>query len=243
MNSTKRAFSSICVLLMISVNNGAQMNAPPGNRRSDSNQNRNANPGNSNQDQNKGADFVSSSEGPKRLSPTGSDSKNRIGLQEAVIILGTLSIIAVFGLKTYRLQQSKYHAFIIYKRQTNYASARAICTALRSEGLRVFIDVDDLRPGPFNQALLDSIASAPNIIVILGIGCLDFCLDGEDVFYQEISQAIRTNRNIIPIIMPGFPETKELPKEIQTLLTYHGVHYSHEFFNAMIEKIKGNFQS
>jgi hypothetical protein len=134
-----------------------------------------------------------------------------------------------------------YDVFISYRRAHGSESARLIRAELQHYGLRIFLDVDDLRPGNFEEEILQRIANTPNYIIILSPGSLDRCVDQEDRFRQEIAQAIITRRNIIPILMPGFefPEKQTLPDDIQELRLYQSVTYSHEFFEAMIGKIKG----
>ncbi len=136
---------------------------------------------------------------------------------------------------------NSYDVFISYRRVHGSESARLIRAELQQFGLHIFLDVDDLRPGNFEKEILHRIATTPNYIVILSSGSLDRCVEKEDRFRQEIAQAIITKRNIIPILMPGFEfsEKQVLPNDIQELRLYQSVTYSHEFFEAMIGKIKG----
>jgi glucokinase len=61
----------------------------------------------------------------------------------------------------------------------------------------------------------------------------------EDWLRQEIAQAVKTDRNIVPIMMPGFefPEPEQMPADVRVLRTHQSVSYSHEFFDAMLAKI------
>jgi NAD(+) hydrolase SARM1 len=133
-----------------------------------------------------------------------------------------------------------YDVFMSYRRSHGSESARLIRAELQKYSLRIFLDVDDLRAGHFDQEIVQRIATTPNYIVILSPGSLDRFEDKEDWFRQEIAQAIIRKRNIVPILMPGFkfPE-KPLPDDIEELRLYQSVTYSHEFFEAMIGKIKG----
>lgn len=237
-----KVVSPVCILFMININGGAQM--PPSLSLQYSNskqkQNKNVNPNDSNQDQSKNFSLIDPKEKVEGSSaPPRPDSRNPIGMREGVIILSVLSLIAISIFGIHCLRQSKYHIFICYKRDASESLARLIYTVLQSKGLNVFLDVDDLRSGCFNQALLNTIAETPNVIVILSPNCFDFYSGSEDFFQKEIIQAVKTNRNIIPIFMPGFEFRKldKLPKEIRALRMRHGVSYSHEFFNAMINRI------
>ncbi|MDQ3686368.1 MAG: protein kinase, partial [Acidobacteriota bacterium] len=133
----------------------------------------------------------------------------------------------------------EYDVFISYRRQGSAEAARALRAELRGRNLRVFLDVDELRAGHFDQALLRRIERMPNFIVLLSAQCLDRCNDERDWLRREIAHAVRTNRKIIPVMMPGFnfPEAHELPEDIRALPTHQSITYSHEFFDAMVAKI------
>lgn len=136
-------------------------------------------------------------------------------------------------------EHSDYEAFISYRRESGAAEARLIQEKLRQRNKRAFLDVDDLRPGHFDQELLRRIEEARNFIIILSPNCLARCADERDWLRQEIVHALKTSRNVIPIMLPGFefPNTRSLPDELQTLATHHCVIYNHEYFDAMVDKI------
>jgi hypothetical protein len=138
----------------------------------------------------------------------------------------------------------KYDVFISYRRTGGAAEARLIQTKLMQRGLRAFLDVDDLRAGDFNRALLDRIAEAPNFVVILSSDSLKRCADEGDWLRLELEQAVKTGRNIVPILMPGFqfPKPDTLPESLSSLHTYQSVNYSHDFFTASIDKLVGYLQ-
>ena len=135
-----------------------------------------------------------------------------------------------------------YDVFISYRRDAGHAEARAIRSALRERGVQVFLDVADVRRGYFDEALLRQIADTPNFIVVLSLNSLDRCIDEEDWLRREIAQAIKTRRNIIPILMPGFTFPRELPPDIRNLSRYQGPEYSHRYFDAMIVEIAENLE-
>ncbi|MGO9269336.1 MAG: TIR domain-containing protein [Terriglobia bacterium] len=132
---------------------------------------------------------------------------------------------------------SNYDVFISYRRQGGDAQALFIREKLLQKGVRVFLDVADLKKGYFDEALLTYIADAPSFIVILSPHSLDRCEDEDDWLRLEIAQAVKTNRNIIPVMMAGFAFPRELPPDIKPLPRHQGVEYSHSYFEAMIGKI------
>lgn len=139
----------------------------------------------------------------------------------------------------------QYDAFISYRRQYDSQTARLLLEALDGAGFKVFLDVEGLRTGRFDEALLKRISGTPNFIVILSERSLDRCAGDGDWFCREIAQAIKQGRNIVPVLMPAFefPPESELPDEIKPLLAYQGVRYSHEFYEASVEKIISYLQA
>jgi hypothetical protein len=133
----------------------------------------------------------------------------------------------------------KCDVFVSYRRDRDAQTARLVRSELQRRGYSVFLDVDDLRPGHFDEALLKRIREAPNFIVILSVGSLDRCTIQDDWLRREIACALDNNKKVIPIMMPGFnfPLMQDLPEEIQSIQVHHGVNYSHEFFDAMMKKV------
>jgi TIR domain len=133
---------------------------------------------------------------------------------------------------------SAYDVFISYRRDKGGAEARLIRAALAEHGLRVFLDVTDLSKGHFDEALLRYIAATPSFIVILSPDALDPRIQKqEDWMRREVAHAILTGRNIVPVLFPQFEFPAQLPEDIKDLPRHQGVKYSHDFFEAVIDKI------
>jgi hypothetical protein len=135
--------------------------------------------------------------------------------------------------------QDDYDVFISYRRDQGAETARLIQLAMASKGLRVFLDVDEMRSGHFDEGLLYTIENTSNFIVVLSPGSLDRCSDPEDWLRREVEHAIKTDRNIVPIFMSGFrfPHPDDLPEHMRTLPKHNGVNYSHEYFDEMIRRV------
>jgi uncharacterized membrane protein YeaQ/YmgE (transglycosylase-associated protein family) len=133
---------------------------------------------------------------------------------------------------------AEYDVFISYRRDRGVDAARLIANALKEHRLRTFLDVDELGAGHFDEALLETITNTPSFVVLLTPQALDRA-EEEDWLRQEISQAIKVDRNVVPIMWPEFkfPEPQTLPEDIRALRTYQGVGYSYEFFDAMINRL------
>ena len=130
-------------------------------------------------------------------------------------------------------------AFISYRREGGAETARLISKELRDRGVRVFLDVDDLASGHFDERLLREIEAVPNFIVILTPGCLTRCNTEGDWLRREIEHAIKTERNIIPILKDEFyfPPSFELPPSMAELDKNNWVRYDHVLFSATMERL------
>jgi hypothetical protein len=131
----------------------------------------------------------------------------------------------------------EYDVFISYRRDTGAAEARLLRQSLMDRGLRVFLDVIDLRKGYFDDELLRRISAAPNFVPVLTPGSLDRCAESTDWLRQEIAHAIRERKNIVPVMIGDFSFPAKLPEDIANLPRHQGVAYSHQYFDAMMQTI------
>ncbi len=134
-----------------------------------------------------------------------------------------------------------YDVFISYRRELDAQTARLIRAELQHRGSTVFLDVDDLRPGQFDEALLERIRDTPNFVLILSTGALERCSEPDDWLRKEIVCALASRKTVIPVLMPGFafPAEQDLPEELRAIRVHHGVTYSHEYFGATMDKVVG----
>lgn len=132
----------------------------------------------------------------------------------------------------------KGRVFICYRREGGAEMARLVRDSLRERGLAVFMDVEDLKSGQFNEALLREIEAATDVVAILTPGSLDRCLLVGDWLRWEIGHAISCEKNIVPILTKGFSwPTQPLPEDLQRLPYYQAVEPSHNFFDASMDKL------
>jgi hypothetical protein len=129
-----------------------------------------------------------------------------------------------------------YDAFISYHRESGAAEARLIQSSLQARGVQCFLDVSDLTAAS-EAALLQQIAEIPNFIVVLPPSSLDRCHEAQDWLRREISQAVATGSNIIPVRLPGFSFPQDVPDDIRDLPRYHGVEYDLQNFDGMLAEI------
>jgi hypothetical protein len=136
-----------------------------------------------------------------------------------------------------------HDVFISYRRDGGEHLAGRIKDALKSRGFSVFMDVEDLKSGKFDLALLREIEAATDVVVILTPGCLERCKNEDDWFRQEIRHAIKCERNIVPILARDFqmPSPATLAPDIAELVTYNGLTPASELFEASIDRLVSKF--
>ena len=124
--------------------------------------------------------------------------------------------------------------FISYRREGGAETARLIRYELLSRGWKVFLDVEDLKSGHFEEELLSEVAGADNFLLILSKSALRNCTNDQDWLRKEIVQALHTGRNIVPLLKEHavFPKSDELPQDIQEIRRFQFVDYSHVYYNA-----------
>ncbi|CAH6785834.1 NAD(+) hydrolase SARM1 [Phodopus roborovskii] len=131
--------------------------------------------------------------------------------------------------------------FISYRRSSGSQLASLLKVHLQLHGFSVFIDVEKLEAGKFEDKLIQSVMAARNFVLVLSAGALDKCMQDhgcKDWVHKEIVTALSCGKNIVPII-DGFewPEPQALPEDMQAVLTFNGIKWSHEYQEATIEKI------
>ncbi|XP_042549280.1 NAD(+) hydrolase SARM1 isoform X1 [Dipodomys spectabilis] len=131
--------------------------------------------------------------------------------------------------------------FISYRRNSGSQLASLLKVHLQLHGFSVFIDVEKLEAGKFEDKLIQSVMGARNFVLVLSAGALDKCMqdhDCKDWVHKEIVTALNCGKNIVPVI-DGFewPEPQTLPEDMQAVLTFNGIKWSHEYQEATIEKI------
>lgn len=132
-----------------------------------------------------------------------------------------------------------YDIFISYRRENGSQMARLLCSNLEERGYKCFLDVEELKAGHFDEALLRNIESSESFILVLSPGCLDRCRNKGDWLRREIAHAIGLKKRIVPVMLPGFqfPPPENLPEELRDLDRHNAVPYSNDFFKAMMEKL------
>jgi formylglycine-generating enzyme required for sulfatase activity len=123
--------------------------------------------------------------------------------------------------------------------------ARLIFLDLESHGYDVFLDVNTIDSGEFDQIILNQIAARAHFVLVLSRGSLVRCANEGDWLRREIEEAFRLNRNIIPVFDEGFSleaDKEHLPEPLRTELPRrNGVPLYHFYFDAGMDTLRTRF--
>jgi hypothetical protein len=136
-----------------------------------------------------------------------------------------------------------HDVFICYRHEGGVDLASRVKEFLDKKGYSVFMDIENLKSGPFNKELLTKIENAKDVIIILTKGSLDRCINENDWVRIEIAHAIKNKRNLVPIIASGFhmPDSSKLPDEINELPNYHALNSYNDLFEQSMERMAVKF--
>ncbi len=143
----------------------------------------------------------------------------------------------------FKKQVESYDAFISYRRDGGSHVARALQDKIETLGNKdLFLDVEELQTGRFDEKLIKIIRETPNFIIILSPESLDRCVEKNDWLKREIVEAIREEKNIIPVLVDNFlfpvkDFFDQLPTEMRELPNYHAVIYNHLDLISTSQKI------
>lgn len=132
----------------------------------------------------------------------------------------------------------EYDVFISYRRQGSADLARLLHEKLATAGLSVFLDLEELRGGTFDEKLYAAIENSRNVVVLLPAGALDRCSDPQDWLRLEIEHALKSGVNLVPVMMPGFDWPGTMPPTISEFSRYNGIKWSHVYYDASIRKLE-----
>lgn len=139
------------------------------------------------------------------------------------------------------VESNHYDAFISYRRENGFLMAQVIYDKLKERGIQCFFDLEELRSGKFDEKILVAIREAHTFILILPKDALNRCVNEDDWVRQEIIEAVRCDKVIIPVMYDGFEWPKKwsakFPTEFHGLEKNNGVSGTQEYLPAMIDKI------
>lgn len=132
--------------------------------------------------------------------------------------------------------------FISYRRSNGSQLASLLKVHMQLKEFSVFIDVERLEAGKFDNNLLNSIRQAKNFLLVLTPNALDRCIgdtECKDWVHREIVAALQSGCNIIPILDNfQWPDPEELPEDMRAVCYFNGVRWIHDYQDACVDKIE-----
>ncbi|XP_014300815.1 NAD(+) hydrolase sarm1 isoform X2 [Microplitis demolitor] len=132
--------------------------------------------------------------------------------------------------------------FVSYRRSNGSQLASLLKVHLQLRGFSVFLDVERLEAGKFDNNLLQSIRQAKHFLLVLTTDALSRCInddEGKDWVHREIVAALTSQCNIIPIIDNfQWPQVEELPEDMRAVCHFNGVRWIHDYQDACVDKLE-----
>ncbi|KAL5017129.1 hypothetical protein ScPMuIL_006718 [Solemya velum] len=132
--------------------------------------------------------------------------------------------------------------FISYRRSTGSQLASLLKVHLQLRGFSVFLDIDRLRAGKFDENLLMNIKLARHFLLILTPHALDRCIgdmEKQDWVHREIVTALESGCNIIPVLDSfDWPVPENLPSDMQQVCYFNGIRWVHDYQDACVDKME-----
>lgn len=120
-----------------------------------------------------------------------------------------------------------YDVFISYRRSDGSALAESLAKYLRSKGLRVFFDRNEIKDSQdFKDRIETSLRQAPNYLLIASTAAFQFYTDQEDWVKREMEIACENydgntgSGRVITVVAPNgaiVPREEEMPEKIRVL--------------------------
>uniref|UniRef100_A0A182PWT4 ADP-ribosyl cyclase/cyclic ADP-ribose hydrolase n=1 Tax=Anopheles epiroticus TaxID=199890 RepID=A0A182PWT4_9DIPT len=149
------------------------------------------------------------------------------------------------SLPLFRSEQSaekNLDVFVSYRRSNGSQLASLLKVHLELRGFSVFIDVERLEAGKFDNNLLQSIRHARHFLLVLTPDALNRCIDDvdcKDWVHREIVAALNSECNIIPIIDNfQWPEPEKLPEDMRGVCHFNGIRWIHDYQDACVDKVE-----
>jgi Domain of unknown function (DUF4384) len=103
----------------------------------------------------------------------------------------------------------EYDVYVSYREPSGADLARQVSEGLARRGFRLF----PLR-GAASGGAVPPIVEIPDFVLLLTPTCLEACADENDPMRAEIAEALRTERNVVPVAVRGYEHPPTLPPDI-----------------------------
>jgi hypothetical protein len=135
--------------------------------------------------------------------------------------------------------------FISYRRDDAAGQAGRLCDRLNARlgGDRVFMDIEDIRPGQdFVRAIDERVAGCDYLLVVIGPRWLEGLqrrAGTEDFVRHEIAAGLRAGLTVIPVLVGGarMPAARDLPPEVSALARRNAVTLADDRFDDDVARL------
>lgn len=135
--------------------------------------------------------------------------------------------------------------FLSYRRALSKHLARSIFLDLKAHGWDVFLDVNTIDSGDFDRIILNQIAARAHFVLLISPGALARCANPDDWVLREIQEAVRLERNLVPVIEEDADFTHELsflPDDVRAAVSRkNGLRLYHEYFDEAMDRLRTRF--
>jgi TIR domain len=135
--------------------------------------------------------------------------------------------------------------FISYRR-CNVSWALAIFQNLRHNDFDVFFDFKGIASGDFERVIMENIRVRAHFLVLLAPSALKQRSEPEDWLRKEIEEAMRLERNIVPLLLDGFdfsaPENSgQLTGPLAKLKKYNALRVHGDYFDEAMDRLRDTY--
>jgi len=139
-----------------------------------------------------------------------------------------------------------FKIFISYRRSGGYDTAKLLYEKLKLDGYSVFLDIDILENGNFDEELGKRVKKCKDFLLILSPGIFDRFAEKDynprqDWVRQEIVCALEAKKNIIPLVFGDFNFPRRLPNDIKEITKKNAIEYNPVHFEAAYARLKEIF--
>lgn len=130
----------------------------------------------------------------------------------------------------------KYDIFISYRNRCGRHEAERLYAKLREDGYNVFLDRNEMHGGDFREQLMNGVENCKDFILVVNNNTFDRMLgnnfrdNARDWVKDELTRAIKTEKNIIPAICDvGYAFPQDLPNDIEAIVNIQTIDFSLDF--------------
>lgn len=142
------------------------------------------------------------------------------------------------------MSNTQKSVFISYRRDVSQYIARSVFQYLEQNDYDVFMDVEGIDSGRFDNIIMNQIEARPHFVLILTHGTLRENMTEHDFLWREIQQAIITDRNVVPILIEDF-QFEAVKPYLSGILTelprYNALRLMNEYFDEGLARLTDRY--